>query len=460
VEVAADAQSEKAMSFVRERLTARLLLPRSRDSYGFASRMESPAEVVSVTINRREWLAGASQLALASAMAPHIVRSLPMEVMSGDIRDEFPLPRDRAYLNNGSIHPMSRTTRAAVDDYFRARGSGGPDGTPDPPVPKDEAKASFAAIINAKATEIAFIPSTTVGEHLVVAGMGLPGSKGNVVTDGLHFDGSLYMYESMRNQGLDVRMAIPKNGRVELEQLDALIDRDTKLVAVSFVSYLNGFTHDMKQLCALAHSRGAYVYADIIQGAGSTPIDVRDWGIDFCACSTYKWLMGDLGVGFLYVREDLLDRVVHRPVFGFRQIDEFDYHFAPFGTPGAKTITYQASNSVAGHFEVGTWASAQICAAEKSMAFIRSLGVERIQAHNHVLTRRLQQELPRLGYASLTPVDSLSSIVSFAVKDEQATTAKLAAGKADVTIRHHTMRISPSIYNSDADVDQLLNALS
>src|SRR5581483_7382624 len=163
------------------------------------------------------------------------------------------------------------------------------------------------------------------------------------------------------------------------------------------------FTHNLKQVCDLAHSRGAHVYADLVQGAGSTPIDVRDAGLDFGASSTYKWLMGDLGLGFLYVREDLLDRVVRRTEYGFRQIVDFDYHFPPFGAPGDTPITYTASNSVAGHFEVGTWASAQICAAEKSMAFIRSVGVEHIQAHNHTLTRRIQREMPRLGFPSITP---------------------------------------------------------
>ena len=71
----------------------------------------------------------------------------------------------------------------------------------------------------------------------------------------------------------------------------------TKLVAVSLVSMINGFQHDLKALCDIAHSRGALVYADIIQGAGAVPIDVHAWGVDFCACATYKWLMGDFGVG-------------------------------------------------------------------------------------------------------------------------------------------------------------------
>ena len=403
-------------------------------------------------ISRREWLSGAGGVALGSPFAP---------APPADVRDDFPIAKSRVYLNNASIHPLSLASLEAAQEYLRARTHGaGPTTSPDPPVPTREAKEGFAALIGAKPSEIAFVPSTTVGEHLVVAGLGIPLEKGNVVTDGLHFEGSLYQYRSLAAQGLDVRMVLPRQGRIALEDLDARIDRNTKLVALSFVSYLNGFVHDLKAVCDLAHARGAYVYADIIQGAGSTPLDVRASGLDFCACSSYKWLMGDLGLGFLYVREDLLDRVVRRTQFGFRQLKRFAYHFPPYGPPGAEPVTFEREETVAGHFEVGTWDSSAIVAVNQSLAFIRRLGVAQIQAHNQALTRRLQKELPLLGYESLTPQDAGSSIASFAVKDETATSARLAAAKVDVRLFARTMRVSPSIYNTQGDIDQLLNALS
>jgi selenocysteine lyase/cysteine desulfurase len=405
-------------------------------------------------ISRRRWIAGAGGAALASRVAP--ARASP-----SDLRDEFPIAKSRVYLNNASIHPMSLASLGAAQEFLRARTYGaGPTASPDPFVPTRGAKEGFAALINAKPSEIAFIPSTTVGEHLVVAGLGIPREKGNVVTDGLHFEGSLYMYRSLAAQGLEVRMVLPREGRIALGDLDALIDRNTKLVALSFVSYLNGFVHDLKAVCDIAHSRGALVYADVIQGAGSTPIDVRASGIDFCACSSYKWLMGDLGLGFLYVREDLLDRVVRRTQYGFRQLKTFDYHFPPYGPTGPEPVTWESENTVAGHFEVGTWDSSTIVAVNESLALIRRLGVAEIQAHNQALTRRLQKELPRLGYESLTPPESVSSIVSFAVKNEALTTARLAAAKVDVRLSERFMRVSPSIYNTQGDIDRLLTALS
>src|ERR1051326_9570276 len=111
---------------------------------------------------------------------------------------------------------------------------------------------------------------------------------------------------------------MPRDFRIDLKDLERVIDKKTKLVEISLVAMANGFQHDLKAVCDLAHSRGAYVYADIVQAAGNTPIDVRASGVDFAACATFKWLMGDFGLGFLYVKEELLDRVLGQTQFGYR----------------------------------------------------------------------------------------------------------------------------------------------
>jgi selenocysteine lyase/cysteine desulfurase len=328
-------------------------------------------------------------------------------------------------------------------------------------VPLSEVKAMFASLVNARPSEISYVPSTTTGENLVVAGLGLPGGKaGNVVTDALHFEGSLYLYQSLqRERGLGVRIVTPREGRVALRDLERAIDRDTKLVAISLVSYLNGFQHDLKAVCDLAHAHGAYVYADAVQAAGAIPIDVRASGVDFLASSSYKWLMADLGIGFLYVREELLDRVVRRVQYSFRQIDTFEYHILPGDPPGDGPVTWTRKNDAGGHFEVGTWSTSTIAALSHSLPFILRTGVDRIQAHNLALARRVRAELPRLGYALLTPPESPSSISTFTVADHDATARRLAAAKVDVSLYPRRVRIAPSIYNSDRDVDVLLEAL-
>ena len=158
----------------------------------------------------------------------------------------------------------------------------------------------------------------------------------------------------------------------------------------------------------------------------------------------------------------LLDRVLPRTQYGHRQITAFDYHFLPGDppAPGGAPVTWARGTDAGAHFEVGTWSTSTIAALTHSLDFIQRTGVERIQAHNLALARRVRAELPRLGYAPLTPPESRSSISSFALTDRDATARRLAKAKVDVSLEPDRMRVSPSLYNDDRDVDALLNALS
>ena len=416
-------------------------------------------------MKRREWLVGAG-LSSAGLLATRAAETAPpQETPGGTARPEdasrlgkadFPLTRTKTYLNNAAFHPMSVHASRAAQEYLARRTEGQKE-----PAWEVSAtvKQAYAELIGARPGTVSYVTSTMVGENLVVAGLGLPRGAGNVVTDALHFEGSLYLYESLRAQGVDVRVVKPRDWRIELRDLEPVIDRNTRLVALSLVSYLNGFQHDLRAVCDLAHAQGAHVYADIIQAAGAVPLDVTAAGVDFCAGASYKWLMGDFGLGFFYVREDLLDRVMPRVQHGWRQIEGFEYHMLPHDAPGPFPATWRTVAGAPGRFEVGTFSrTAEACLAA-SLPRIQQIGVERIQAHVRPLTERLQQELPRLGYASLTPRESRSPIVTFVVKDPTETARRLAAAKVEVKLAQHYMRVSPSIYNDAEDVERLLDAL-
>ena len=116
------------------------------------------------------------------------------------------------------------------------------------------------------------------------AGAGAPRLR--IATREPHFDGSILNLQLLqRERGLDLRIVMPRdNGsRIDLRDMEKVIDRKTRLVEVSLVAMYNGFQHDLKAVCDLAHANGAYVYADIIQAAGASPIDVKATGVDFAA---------------------------------------------------------------------------------------------------------------------------------------------------------------------------------
>ncbi|MBV8206979.1 MAG: aminotransferase class V-fold PLP-dependent enzyme, partial [Acidobacteria bacterium] len=221
------------------------------------------------------------------------------------------------YLDAAYTHPMSAVARSAYDEFLRQRATHdhriGPGNNA-----RNAAVEQFAGLIHASPADVAVVPSTMEGENLVGQSLGLNASAG-VVTDALHYDASLVMYGELARHGVPVSVVPAREGSIDLADVEAVISKRTRLVAVSLVSNVTGFQYDLKSLCELAHSRNALVYADIIQAAGAVPVDVKSSGVDFCACGSYKWLMGDFGTAFLYVRPDRLPDL-KRVQVGWRQI--------------------------------------------------------------------------------------------------------------------------------------------
>src|ERR1051326_2507795 len=429
-------------------------------------------------MNRREFVSGMAALGSAVALdsipqsqtAPltrHSRNSRELEAQAAASSAELSLPRKadfaipegETYINSAYVHPMPNIGREALRSYLESRCSPVLDTHYD----REHAKAEFAALINAKPSEISYVPNTSTGENLVVNGLGLgiAGADANVVTDALHFDGALlHLGELKRRNGLDVRTVMQRDWRIELKDLERVIDSKTKLVEISLVAMANGFQHDLKAVCELAHARGAYVYADIVQAAGNTPIDVRSSGVDFAACATFKWLMGDFGLGFLYVKEELLDRVLRQTQYGYYQAAEIQAHFLPGDAPAPTPYSWKLSNDATGHFEVGTSGSGAQHILMETLPYIRKIGVEKIQAHRQPLLKKLRAEMPRLGFTPITPPESTSALISFTMKDRANVVTRLKKANVNVRVAEDFLRVSPSVFNDMSDIDKLLEALS
>jgi len=363
------------------------------------------------------------------------------------------------YLNAAYTHPMSNASAKAINEYinFRLRNEKMRE---DFRTEWDEVKEMYAHLINADPDEIAWIPSTMVGENNVVNGLGIPGSKARIVTDAYHFDGSLYMYSQLKKMGTDVHIVMPENNRISLEQMDKAIKPGTKLVAVSLVSMVNGFQHDLKALCEIAHSRGAMVYADVIQAVGAMPLDVHDCKVDFCAASSFKWLMGDFGAGFLYVSKESLPSL-HRSQYGYEQVIDTSSHLLLFDPPGEAPYQFRAGNTAACYFQVGSLANVSVVALSKSLKLIHDIGVKSISDYRQPMLKMIHEKLPSLGFIPLTPEDSISPIVSFAYKDaKNKLSQKLKEAKIKIQLYDNRIRISPSIYNTVSDIEKLIDVLS
>ncbi|WP_337187626.1 aminotransferase class V-fold PLP-dependent enzyme [Phenylobacterium sp.] len=362
------------------------------------------------------------------------------------------------YLDAAFTHPVGAVAAEAAARYTEARRRD-PQAVGPRANPRRGAVERFARLINAAPADVAVVPSTLVGENMLAASLGL-GPGAGVVTDAFHYDGSLALYGELARRGAPLTVVAPRAGRIDLADIRAAVTPTTRLIAVSLVSGVTGFTHDLAELCALAHARGVLVYADIIQAAGAMPVDLQASGVDFAACGTYKWLMGDFGAAFLYVRPDRLDRL-RRVEVGWRQVVRQDSHVLPFEPPGPPLGAYELAGGAAGLFEVSTPAWGALAVAQASLDHILGRGVADIAAHRRPLIDRLQAELPPLGFRPLTPTGGPGPVVAFAARDAAGRYGeRLRSRGVRVSVYEHRIRISPSVYNTDDDIDRLVAALA
>ena len=444
-----------------------------------------------MSINRRDLLTGLGGFAATTALGPFgrpdaaravlpfaippegaAPAELPGPQATFPRKADFNIEDGYTYINAAYTHPIPRVSVEAARRASEARGTlrptpppsgriGGSASAPNP-------RALFAELINAKPSEIAYVSSTSAGENLVVRALGLDHRfDGNVVTDGLHFEGAIMHLLELQKRGLDVRVVKPtKDFRVDLKDLERAMNRKTKLVEVSSAAMYNGFQHDLKAVADLAHAHGAYVYADIAHTAGAEPFDVKASGVDFASCSSFKWLMGDFGLGFLYAREEVLPKI-QRPVVGYYQAPNLDANYPPYLPAGEyRPVDYSyGPPTAASMFEMGTLTGStmtNLALLASSLAYVKALGVANIQAHRLPMIRRLQQEVPRLGYTAVTPPNATGGNVSFAKAGlgDGDLPKRFAAAKVNVRLGRDWMRLSPSVYNDMGDVERFLAALA
>ena len=399
-------------------------------------------------MNRRHFLAGAAAVSAIPAASPDFSK----------LRSDFPRALNETYFNSAAQHPLGNHTIRGMQRYidFLAKGPG--EGREDFwETGFRQVKPMFARLINAKPSEIALCGSTTIGENILLNGMDLRGR--NVVTNDLHYSASLSNYLQRRDQGLDVRIVKHRDWRIDPKDMERAVDRKTKLIAISLVSSVNGHLENVKSLSDLAHSHGAFLFADIIQGAGAIPIDVRAMGIDLASCAMYKWLQGEHGFGFMYIREDLIGSKV-KPT-------ELTGH-VEFNQPN------RVPDGIAA-FECGTPSVITYAAQHESFKYIERLGVSQIQAHAQRLIARLRKELPARDYTCITPAGAGTPLITFRSRDTEEVRRKIgratASGKARISITGPNsaltvgrfgdhLRFSVSVFNNDADVSKVVEILS
>ena len=400
-----------------------------------------------MSINRRQFLGSSAAVAAAATISDF-----------DSIRQQFPRATSQVYLDAAAHIPLPKYTAEGIRRYldFHMYGPGEERGKYASEAQR-QVRPLFAKLINAKPSEIGLVICTKAGEAAVVNGLRIQESGGNLVTNDLHYAGSIHDYIGRRKAGMDVRIVKHRDWRIDLRDMERVVDKKTKLISITLVSNVNGWVEDAKALSDLAHAHGAYLYADIIQAVGSVPVDVKALGLDFAACSNYKWLQGVRGAGFLYVREDLQGSVLKDLSFpGYVQ-----FQYSPWVTTRAAAEEFPFSGPKDGsRYEPGNVNYAGYAGQYEALKRMLELGADNMYAYTKPMCDRLKKELPALGYKLITPMEARSSIVTVQAKNLKSTQQKLQSANIQVTTTgENRVRISPAVYNNMDDINRLLSAL-
>ncbi len=363
------------------------------------------------------------------------------------VRNDFPIATKRTYLNAAYTAAIPRQVVEAACAF--ASGKAELPSTVGAMLKDTEkVRQQYARLINAMPEEIAFLASTSEGENIVANGINWRAGD-NVVTDDLHYETGFVIYRNLqKTKGIEVRIVKNKDGAVTREDYAKLVDKKTKLVALSFVSSLNGFRHDLRSLADLAHANNALIYVDGIQGVGAFPFDVHASGIDFMCSGTYKWLLASYGVAPFYIRKELIETI---------PLDRFGWKHVEKELPdGQFELSHQAKR-----FEYATLPFGVISQLGAALSYLERIGVDKIGIHTLDLGRTLRKEIAAQGKKLFTPMENESSVVTFYMDNPAAAQAAFAAATIDVTVREKEkqVRVSPALFNTSEEVGKFLDVL-
>ena len=394
--------------------------------------------------------------------------------MAHTYRDEFPLLNslDIAYLDNAATAQRPQCVLDAVTEFYKSKNANPLRGLYPLSISATEsyesARDTVRDFLNAKSSsEIIFTRNTTEGLNLVAYSYGLSNVKAGdeVLVSIMEHHSNLLPWQMVcRRTGAALKfMECEPDGTLDLNKVASLITPKTKIVACTYVSNVLGRVNPIREIAELAHRVGAVMVVDAAQSTPHIPVDVQALGADFLSFSGHK-VYGPMGIGVLYGREELLDAM---PPFltGGEMIESVTREGAVFAELPHK-------------FEAGTVNAADAVGLQAAIEYVKSVGFEQMHRQEVALTRRAMdgiRGIPSVHVLGSENPEEHCGIITFTVDGVHPHDISEILASDGVAIRagHHcaqpllaylkhpsTARASLAFYNTEAEIDRLLDSLS
>jgi selenocysteine lyase/cysteine desulfurase len=415
--------------------------------------------------SRRHFIkqSSAAMLATTLSFSEHNSYALPQKSASIDeetywkqVRELFPLDKNWAYLNNGTMgpspYPVIEAVKKGMMDGDMHANYGGWEST----------QKKIASFVGAHEDEIALTHNVTDGINIYT--WGLPLQKGDevILTTHEHVGNAFPWLNRQKLHGIVLKTFSPAATAAEtLNRIDKLITKKTRVIAVPHIPCTQGQVFPIKDICALGKSKGLFVVVDGAHGPGMLQLDLHNMGCDAYTSCCHKWMLGPKGTGFLYVRKDFQDTL--QTLFVGGGSDKAQWNMAT--TP----VQMGAYASNAHRYYGGTQSLGLYRGVDASIDFINSIGMDVIEKRIKYLGKYTQQALLALGnkIELITPTEEISygGVNGFRIKGVAFDSFYNKAAEQGVRIRMvaenglNSLRVSTHIYNTTAEVDRLIELI-
>ncbi len=368
--------------------------------------------------------------------------------MAIDVVGRFPALGRTIYLNTAAFGVGCDRAAAALRQAATEWSEGRFDF-----IPAEQAgeacRAGFAALVGARAEDIALIPTASAVAGQVAAHLAQAGGSGTLLVGSEEYTSNLFAWKLLEHRGFTLRPVPHRDGRLMAEDFAALADASTRLIAVSAVQSATGWRVDLAALRAIADRSGALLYVDAAQLAGALAIDVQALRIDALAAPAHKFLLGTRGMGYAYFAPALRS-AMHPAAAGWKAAAEpLSSFFGPAMTLSATASRFDQSLA---------WFNAM--ADQESMRLLTGLGIPAINAHNQALSARLCAALRDRGVPFLDhPAANSSTIVSVLPRAPDAAERLKTAGVV-ASVRAGRVRLAVHLYNTRVQIDRVAALLA
>lgn len=370
------------------------------------------------------------------------------------VRRLFPHTKDIVYFNCASYGPFSEPVANAIRENIDLRLAANRDDSHDAFACADSLRKELAGFIGARKSEVGISSNTSFG--LTLAAHGLPLKRGDeVLVSDVEFPAIIYAWRGAAEaRGLKLTYVLSKDRRFDIDAFRRAISKRSKVLALSWVQFFNGFKNDLAELSHICKEHGMYFVVDGIQGVGAEPINVHRLGIDIFSCGCQKWMLSPQGCGFFYVadhvRKQLRSSYItwHSVDWKLKFDDLFKYDLPYFD--GARRD------------ELGYYAVLNLLAMRASVDIFRRLGIRNIRTHNYALIDRLADYVQRSSIYRITSTMQKrhrSSIFTFTGPRLIDLHRRLLKSGIICVRREGSIRISVHLFNNESDIDRLIRQL-